>query len=82
MVNFENLTRSLSECGQHLFDKVLDSNATNSYRNKVRMEKFKEENKINVRCLLVNTRDKKCTITAKKALSSSDLTDATTDYFK
>ena len=44
------------------------------------MKKFKQGNKINVRCLLVNARDKKCTLTAKKALLSSDLTDAITDY--
>ena len=44
------------------------------------MDKFKEGNKINVKCLLVNARNKKCILAAKKALLSSDLTDAITDY--
>ena len=66
--------------GHHLFDKVLDYNVTNSYRNEVRMEKIKEGNKISVRCLLVNARDKKGTLAAKKTLLSSDLTYTITDY--
>ena len=44
------------------------------------MEKIKEGNKISVRYLLVNARDKKGTLAAKKALLSSDLTDTITDY--
>ena len=52
----------------HVFDKALDFNG--------KMEKFKEEKKINVRYLLVNARDKKYYPTPKKALLSSDLTNA------
>lgn len=49
----------------HLFDK---SNMTPDYRTKLRKEKFAEGNKVDVRVLSVDTRTKRCVVTAKKSL--------------
>lgn len=49
----------------HLFDKTSGDSA---YRNKIRVEKYKVGKKIDVRCLVSNPHEKKCTLTAKKSL--------------
>ena len=49
----------------HLFDQ---SNMTPDYRTKLRKEKFAEGNKVDVRVLTVDTRTKRCVVTAKKSL--------------
>jgi len=64
----------------HLFDKSVASENGNSYRNKVRMEKYKEGNKIDVRCLVISPNERKCILTAKKGLISSDLDNPITEY--
>ncbi len=69
----------------HLFDKSTSSaessgSSSNSYRNKVRMEKFKVGNKIDVRCLVISPSERKCLLTAKKSLISSDINNPITDY--
>ncbi len=65
----------------HLFDKSMPADNTNaSYRNKVRMEKYKVGKKIDVRCLMISPSEKKCVLTAKKGLISSDLNDPITQY--
>lgn len=61
----------------HVFDKV---SIDGSYRNKVRMEKFKVGKKVDVRCLVANTSEKKCTVTAKKSLLTSDIDSPIDDY--
>jgi rRNA biogenesis protein RRP5 len=69
----------------HLFDKGAvgkPGDKANAYRNKVRMEKFKVGNKIDVRCLISNTVEKKCILTAKNTLLQSDLENPITDYSK
>lgn len=62
----------------HLFDKT--TNGDNSYRNKVKAEKFKVGNKIDVRCLIVSPIERRCVLTAKKTLLSSDIDDPITSY--
>jgi hypothetical protein len=65
----------------HLFDKSMPTdNGNNSYRSKVRMEKYKVGNKINVRCLMISPSERKCVLTAKKGLISSDNEDPITEY--
>lgn len=65
----------------HLFDKSTPTDgANNSYRSKIRMEKYKIGKKIDVRCLMISPSEKKCILTAKKALITSDTTDPITDY--
>lgn len=64
----------------HLFDKSTPTDGNKSYRNKVRMEKYKVGNKIDVRCLMISPSEKKCILTAKKALITSDTNDPITDY--
>jgi len=65
----------------HLFDKSMPTDKSNtSYRNKVRMEKYKVGKKIDVRCLIISPSEKKCVLTAKKGLISSDLSDPITQY--
>ncbi len=57
----------------HLFDKSIPTDGSStSYRSKVRMEKYKVGHKIDVRCLMISPSEKKCILTAKKALISSD----------
>ena len=62
----------------HLFDKT--TNGENPYRNKVKTEKFKVGKKIDVRCLVVDPSEKKCLLTAKKTLLTSDIDDPITSY--
>jgi S1 RNA binding domain. len=62
----------------HIFDKT--SSGDNSYRNKIRMEKYKVGNKVDVRCLEVKPNEKKCIVTAKKSLLTTDLDDPVIDY--
>lgn len=65
----------------HLFDKSLPNDGANtSYRNKIRMEKYKVGNKIDVRCLLISPSERKCVLTAKKSLISSDIDNPITEY--
>ena len=59
----------------HLFDQ---SNMTLDYRNKMRKEKFAEGNKVDVRVLTVDTRTKRCVVTAKKSLVKA--TDCIVEY--
>ena len=62
----------------HLFDKAHMAEAAKTkgvFRNKSRMDKFKVGNYIDVRCLTVSVNDKKCVLTAKKALIGSDIND-------
>ena len=63
----------------HIFDKA-SAAGDGSYRNKIRMEKYKVGNKVDVRCLVVNPREKKCIVTAKKALLTSDVDSPINDY--
>jgi len=62
----------------HIFDQA--GSADNAYRNKVRMEKYKVGKKVDVRCLVVNMIEKKCVLTAKKSLLSSDAENPINDY--
>jgi hypothetical protein len=62
----------------HIFDKT--SSGDNSYRNKIRMEKYKVGNKVDVRCLEVKANEKKCIVTAKKTLLTTDVDDPVIDY--
>jgi ribosomal protein S1 len=65
----------------HLFDKSMSSDSgTSSYRNKIRSTKYKVGNKIDVRCLLISPAERKCMLTAKKSLLSSDMQNPITDY--
>jgi hypothetical protein len=64
----------------HIFDKATSSDG--SFRNKIRMEKFKVGNKVDVRCLIANSMEKKCTVTAKKSLLKSDVDCPINDYSK
>jgi exosome complex RNA-binding protein Csl4 len=63
-----------------IFDKSSGNDDNSAYRKKVRMEKYKVGNKIDVRCLSVNSTEKKCILTAKRALISSDVEDPITSY--
>jgi len=66
----------------HLFDKAQSSGKDSSaYRSKVRAEKFRVGNKIDVRCLQVDENARRCVLTAKRALVQSDPDDPITDYF-
>jgi len=66
----------------HLFDTAtIVGNDKNSYRNKIRKEKFKVGNKIDVKCLMTEPLEKKCLLTAKRALLEDPL-DAIVDYEK
>ena len=66
----------------HLFDKAQSSGKDgSSYRSKVRAEKFRVGNKIDVRCLQVDEDARRCVLTAKKTLVQSDPDDPITDYF-
>ena len=65
----------------HLFDKGQSSGKSgSSYRSKIRAEKFRVGNKIDVRCLKVDKEARRCILTAKKALVQSDPDDPITDY--
>eukprot|EP00560_Eucampia_antarctica_P009287 CAMPEP_0197827370 /NCGR_PEP_ID=MMETSP1437-20131217/4159_1 /TAXON_ID=49252 ORGANISM="Eucampia antarctica, Strain CCMP1452" /NCGR_SAMPLE_ID=MMETSP1437 /ASSEMBLY_ACC=CAM_ASM_001096 /LENGTH=2087 /DNA_ID=CAMNT_0043428183 /DNA_START=30 /DNA_END=6293 /DNA_ORIENTATION=+ len=60
----------------HLFDKAHMAEAANAaggFGKNARMDKFKVGNLIDVRCLTVSLQDKKCVLTTKKTLLSSDL---------
>jgi len=62
----------------HIFDQA--GSGDSSYRNKVRMDKYKVGKKVNVRCLVVNAMEKKCVLTAKKSLLSTDVENPINDY--
>ena len=62
----------------HIFDKPTSKDGV--FRNKVRMAKFKVGNKVDVRCLIANSSQKKCTVTAKKSLLNSDVDNPINDY--
>ena len=65
----------------HLFDKSIPTDSgDSSYRSKVRMEKYKVGNKIDVRCLVISPSEKKCVLTAKKGLVTSDIDNPITEY--
>ena len=65
----------------HLFDKAQSSGkGGSSYRSKVRAEKFRVGNKIDVRCLQVDEDARRCVLTAKKTLVQSDSDDPITEY--
>ena len=57
------------------FDVAEAAKTKGVFRNKSRMDKFKVGNYIDVRCLTVSVNDKKCVLTAKKALIGSDIND-------
>lgn len=59
----------------HLFDQ---SNMTSDYRTKLRKEKFVVGNKIDVRVLSIDTKTKRCVVTAKKSLLKA--TDAISNF--
>lgn len=59
----------------HLFDQ---SNMTSDYRTKLRKEKFALHNKVDVRVMTVDTKTKRCVLTAKKSLLKA--TDGFDDY--
>jgi rRNA biogenesis protein RRP5 len=63
-----------------IFDKSSGNDDNSAYRKKVRMEKYKVGNKIDVRCLSVNSTEKKCILTAKRGLITSDTDDPITSY--
>ncbi len=62
----------------HIFDK--STSGESSYRNKIKMEKYKVGKKVDVRCLTVNPMEKKCVVTAKKTLLTTDLKDPIVDF--
>ena len=62
----------------HIFDKA--GSGDSSYRNKIRLEKYKVGKKVDVRCLVVNSMEKKCVLTAKKSLLTSDVEIPIKDY--
>lgn len=64
----------------HVFDKATSNDG--SFRNKIRMEKYKIGKKVDVRCLVADSQQRKCTVTAKKSLLDSDIEDPITDYSK
>lgn len=64
----------------HIFDKASTADEKSAFRQKVLMEKYKVGNKIDVRCLSVNSFDKKCILTAKRSLLTSDTEDPVVDY--
>lgn len=63
-----------------IFDKSSGDDDNSAYRKKIRMEKYKVGNKIDVRCLTVNSTEKKCILTAKRALITSDINEPITSY--
>lgn len=65
----------------HLFDKAQTSGKSgSSYRSKIRGEKFRVGNKIDVRCLQVDVEARRAILTAKKTLVQSDPDDPITNY--
>lgn len=67
----------------HLSDHVeniLSSGKSIVSRSKQRMEKFKVGNKIDVRCLCVDPIHRKCTLTAKSSLLTSDIDNPIINY--
>jgi len=73
MGNIKGLVPSM-----HLFDR--GGSESSAFRSKIRLEKFKVGNKIDVRCLFVDAEEKKCLLTTKKSLLTSDIDDPIRDY--
>ena len=74
MVDFGMNVRGLIPA-LHLFDQ---SSMTSDYRTKLRKEKFAIGNKVDVRVLTIDTKTKRCVVTAKKSLLKA--TDSVNNY--